>query len=268
VSDPSGVPTDIATPEHWDAYWTRSKPPRPFGTRRADRVLRDFIGAHLQPRPAQRFLEVGAGNSPYLPAFARTFGYQVAGLDYSPLGVDMARRNLASTGVDGDVIEADLFDPPSGWEGAFDVVFTMGVVEHFRPTVDAVRACARYLAPNGRMLTVIPNMHGFPGAATRWLSRELYEGHVAMTPNELAAAHAEAGLQVQCASYLVTFDGRVSNPRASPSRWKRAIYIPLLYGLTQVIWTIEDLGVRLRPREATSPWVVVVAQAGPSDSVA
>lgn len=141
---------DIATPEHWEQYWERSKPPRPFGSRRPDRVLRDFMRSQLAPQPGERLVELGAGNSPYLPGFARAFECEVAGVDYSPLGVQMARRNLEAAEVNGDVVQADLFDPPPGWSGSFDVVFTMGVVEHFQPTARVVRACARYLAPGGR----------------------------------------------------------------------------------------------------------------------
>jgi 2-polyprenyl-3-methyl-5-hydroxy-6-metoxy-1,4-benzoquinol methylase len=195
-----------------------------------------------------------------LPGLAKRFGLLVTGLDYSPVGVELARRNLAEAGIKGQVVEADLFDPPSGWEKAFDIVMTMGVVEHFDDTAAVIGAGARYLAPGGWMLTVVPNMNGVPGVTTRWLSRQLYERHVAMTPGQLAAAHRAAGLAVRHAQYLVGFDGWVANPGAAPSRWKRWLYMPVL-ALTRFIWALEDHVGRIRPNRLTSPWVVVVAQA-------
>ena len=117
---------------------------------------------HLRPARGQHLLEVGAGNSRYLPGFARAFGYEVAGLDYSAVGADLAVMNLRREGVDGDVAVADLFEPPDRFVGIFDVVFTMGVVEHFTETADVLQACSQYMASRGTMLTIIPNMHGFP----------------------------------------------------------------------------------------------------------
>jgi SAM-dependent methyltransferase len=202
---------------------------------------------------------LGAGNSGYLPGLARALGYRVSGLDYAAIGVARARRNLNAAGVNGEVVEADLFSPPAGWASAFDLVLTMGVVEHFDDTAEAVRACARYAVPGGQVLTVVPNMNGLPGAATRWLSRELYEKHVALTPDQLADAHMRAGLSVTQACYLIGFDAWVANPGASPSRLRRWLYKPLL-ALTRVVWALEDRVRPLPPNAFTSPWVVVLAE--------
>jgi len=66
----------------------------------------------------------------------------VHGLDDSPLGVEQTLARLRRSGIDGEVRCADLFDPPSEWLGAFDIVSWFGVAEHFRDTSAAISAAA------------------------------------------------------------------------------------------------------------------------------
>lgn len=238
----------LADRAHWDDVWANAPVPDPTPP---DLVLAKYAERHLHPRLGQRLIELGAGNTRYLPLLAG-LGYQVAGLDYSPGGVAMARRNLEAAGVDGDIREADLFDPPGDWLGRFDVVSTFGVAEHFEDTNMAISAFARYLAPGGRMLTVIPNMRGLPGVAQRFLDRDVYEKHVPLTPDQLAAAHERVALEPICATYVVGFNGWVVNGHG----WRWRAWMPAL-ALTRALWALGD---PLRPNRLTSPWVVVVAQ--------
>jgi 2-polyprenyl-6-hydroxyphenyl methylase/3-demethylubiquinone-9 3-methyltransferase len=224
-----------------------------------ERELREFVRSRLNPQAGDEAIELGAGNSAYLPSLASQFGYRVSGLDYSALGVELARRNLAAAGVNGQIRRADLFDPPVDWIDKFDAVFTFGVVEHFDDTAAVIRACAKYLSPSGSMFTLIPNMSGLPGAATRFLSMDLYHRHVSMTPVELAVAHRRAGLAVEVAAYVGGINMWVANPAASPSRARRTLFLPAL-ALTRLMWALQDRGLSLRPNRTTSPWVVVVAR--------
>src|SRR4029077_9381905 len=171
---------------------------------------------------------------------------------------ELARRNLTAFGVRGEILEGDLFTPHEGWEHAFDVVFTMGVAEHFPDTVSTIQAFCKYLAPGGQVLTVIPNMRGLPGLATRFLSRGLSARHVPLTPRMLAEAHKGAGLTVKCATYLVSINFWVANP-AHANRWRRLAFLPLLL-ITRLAWSLERRGLlRIPNNRFTSPWVVVAA---------
>lgn len=107
------------------------------------------------------------------------------------------------------------------------------------------------------MLTLVPNMNGFNGLATRFLSRELFDRHLPLTPSQLATAHERAGLTVQCATYLGSINAWVATPGAAP-RIRRTVYLPLLV-FTRLIWALEDRGLRFRRNRITSPMVVVVA---------
>ena len=69
-----------------------------------------------------RLLEVGCARSRWLPYFAAEHGYEVTGLDYSTMGCEQARQILAAAGVEGRIVEGDLFSPPEELLEAFDVV--------------------------------------------------------------------------------------------------------------------------------------------------
>src|SRR6478736_1896451 len=114
-----------------------------------------------------RLIEVGCAGSAWLPYFAREHGLTVTGLDYSPRGCEQAEAVLATAGVAGEVVCADLFAPPAAQVGRFDVVFSFGVVEHFTDTTACIRALAALVAPGGRLITVVPNMNGTTG----WLQK-------------------------------------------------------------------------------------------------
>ena len=81
-----------------------------------------------------RLLEVGCARSRWLPYFAAEHGYEVTGLDYSTMGCEQARQILAAAGVEGRIVEGDLFSPPEDLLEAFDVVISFGLVEHFDDT--------------------------------------------------------------------------------------------------------------------------------------
>ena len=80
--------------------------------------------------------------------------------------------------IEGDIYERDAFDTNSDLLGRFDVVVSLGVVEHFRDTTEPVRAFARYLKPRGLMISTCPNMNGILGLSQKLLNRSVYDCHV------------------------------------------------------------------------------------------
>jgi len=118
--------------------------------------------AEMKKRPIS-VLEIGCGNSGWLPYFGRKEGFSVAGIDYSPEGCDLARRRLEVEGLEGRVICGDIFELSSEEVGQYDFVFSLGVVEHFSETASALQCMRKFVRPGGILLTQIPNfvsMHG------------------------------------------------------------------------------------------------------------
>jgi len=83
-------------------------------------------------------------------------GARVSGVDISPPIIRLARAefgNGALTAAAGDVRALPFPD------GCFDVVYSMGTIEHFAESDVAVREICRVLKPGGRAIIGVPNRH-------------------------------------------------------------------------------------------------------------
>jgi 2-polyprenyl-3-methyl-5-hydroxy-6-metoxy-1,4-benzoquinol methylase len=204
---------DKAGRDHWDMIWQSSNrllsavDPRSFGLRNyIDKQFHSYFCSAfstLNETPAHKkgLLEIGCAASRWLPYFAREFGFSVTGLDYSESGCETAQKILSREGVQGAVICADFFTPPSEMLAAFDVLVSFGVAEHFTDTATCLKAFGDFLKPSGIMITVVPNMVGLVGLLQKLLDSEVLAIHVPLDVPALQAAHESAGLAVKSCSY-------------------------------------------------------------------
>lgn len=271
-SQPSGqISQDKAGPDYWETVWSGMTVPRPIDpqsralanhvNRRFHRLVLEVLGA--ADMTGRRLLEIGCGRSQWLPYFQQQFGFEIAGIDYSPIGCKQTESILAVAGVPGQVVYGDFFDPPPDLLGHFDVVWSMGVIEHFGNTGEAAAAFARFLRPGGVMITVIPNLHGTVGALQRFVNRSVYQVHVPLSAEDLARAHAEAGLLVQYSTCFLSTGFGVVNPgfRSNPVRqWLARAAVGLLARVSMAIWRLEAFGLGLPVGRLFSPYVVCVAR--------
>lgn len=73
-----------------------------------------LLAAAVAAVPGQSVLELGCGAGPGLCCLGvRVPGLHLAGLELQPGYADLARRNLARNGLDGEVWTGDLTDPPT-----------------------------------------------------------------------------------------------------------------------------------------------------------
>lgn len=159
---------DRAGAGFWSRVWAGSSLPRlvdPYDQGLRNHVRRavcGFLTEAMRQRSTcgARIWEAGRGQSIWFPYFAREHGCRVTGLDYCEAGCRSARALLAQAGVDGEVLLADFWSPPQLMLGAFDVVFSNGLIEHFDPPVAAVRALARFLRPGGGDHDLLSSKHG------------------------------------------------------------------------------------------------------------
>ncbi len=117
-----GVDGRLTTRTYWDHSWRGAS----AGRRRVKRLrrlealdwqfgqllLRAVDRAKQDDRPV-RVLEIGCANSIWLPFLAREAHADVAGVDFSERGCDLARQNLAAEGCGGSIVCADFFDTAS-----------------------------------------------------------------------------------------------------------------------------------------------------------
>lgn len=83
-------------------------------------------------------------------------GAQAFGVDISPAIVAGARRGFAAVGRRLAGVRGDVRTLPFR-TGSFDVVYSMGTVEHFADTAGAIREIFRVLRPGGQAIVGVPN---------------------------------------------------------------------------------------------------------------
>lgn len=217
---------------------------------------KSFVGLDLDNC---HLIEIGAGASEWLPYFHRRFGFSVAGLDYSEVGCERARENLTRTGTPGTIYQGDMFSPPAETHEKFDVVISIGLVEHFSDTASVIAACATYAKPGGLVFTLIPNMSGMYGWLYRIFDRKVYDVHVPLTLKQLMEAHRNAGLDVFQHEHILGVPGVIDHQRAEPV-FIRRILRKIVYQISRVAWALEERKLGVPENAISSPYMVCVAR--------
>jgi SAM-dependent methyltransferase len=265
---PAGeVNTDKAGKVYWENVWQETKLPLPVNPR--DTTWRNYVNRQLHaffadsvpkivPRHG-RILELGCAYSAWLPYFTREFELDPWGLDYVEAGCAAAREIMRRADLPADqIVCGDLFNPPASMLGAFDLVTSFGLVEHFQNTADCIRECSRFLKPHGAIITLIPNMHGVTGFLQKHMSRVIFDKHVPLDLEQLACAHREAQLVELRAAYLVPFNFGVVNPGNFATPMIRTLVSKCGNGFTALLGVLHEAGVPLKPNRFTSPFIVCV----------
>ena len=203
-----------------------ARPMLPDLGRLRERRLHDLFVRHAGVAPGARVLELGCGRSPWLPLLALRHGCRVTGIDIEPHAAELARANLAGAGAAGDIHHGDAFalSRRDGLRGGFDLVYSMGLLEHFADPAARVADLAPYLRPGGRILTTVPNLQGINWLLQRLGSLETLRAHVVHTARSLAAAHERAGFRTLASGYAGFCDGHLSSAAGAAGRLRRSIH--------------------------------------------
>jgi 2-polyprenyl-3-methyl-5-hydroxy-6-metoxy-1,4-benzoquinol methylase len=197
-----------------------------------------------------RVLEVGCGRSRWLPCLAMSFGCRMSGIDIDAYATELARANLAGAGVSGEILCRDAFDLKANedLQGRYDLVYSMGLMEHFADSAARLAVLSGYLKPNGRLLTTVPNLQGVNGVLQRFASRRRPDRHTVYDKRRLAEVHSAAGLEIVSAGYVGFYDGyfSVPDPTTPVLRGRVHAWLSRTTNLTAAAW-IRITGARLAP---------------------
>jgi 2-polyprenyl-3-methyl-5-hydroxy-6-metoxy-1,4-benzoquinol methylase len=161
---------------YWNEYWSDFTLPAEItpGQSLLVREITRLFDRYLPRKPGLRALEIGGAPGQYLAYLHRTFGYDVTVLDRSATGCEKARENFRLLGINGAVEHGDLFDDEADL-GRFDVVYSLGLIEHFTDPLPVVTAHLRLLEPGGTLVLSCPNFLGINGSLVRRLSPALLD---------------------------------------------------------------------------------------------
>lgn len=204
---------DKAGKEYWNTMWKRSDIPiqmTPYSKCKViDCAINKFMHMYLDDYVSAynqiNLLEVGCGNSAFLPYFAKEFKLNVWGLDYSEDGCATAKRNLLYYGQKGNIIQGDMFSPPENLLGKFDIVYSAGVIEHFGDTVSCCKALSRFLKRGGICITEIPNTCSESKIMKlqKMIDKDTYDIHYSLDSEMIKAAHETIGFETRYCDYTL-----------------------------------------------------------------
>jgi hypothetical protein len=144
----------------WERYYRNPYPTAKWSRRIMANALADAIERFAPHRVPLGLLEIGGGNSCFLDGLMSRFGFgEYMILDNSPEGMRRARERFAP--VHGSRVryrEADVFEPAADLAGRFDVVLSVGLIEHFADDEIArlVRLHADFATPDGLVVIAVP----------------------------------------------------------------------------------------------------------------
>jgi 2-polyprenyl-6-hydroxyphenyl methylase/3-demethylubiquinone-9 3-methyltransferase len=254
---------DLAGIEHWEMIYHKVGRIRK-GWRPANYdslTLAHALTSEIKRHEATNILEVGCGNSVWLPYLAQKARVAVAGLDYSQEGCELARQRLSQEEVLGEIFCDDLFHATSERIGQYDFVFSLGLVEHFASSEEVVAKLLEFVKPGGLLFTEVPNLRSIHGLLSWVWQPKLLAMHQLISKEQLLRNYKRLGLRDIHGRYCGLFSLNIVAWELYP-RWP--MIAPLLLPFIRKIHLLTDVLLcrikRFEGIQPFAPFLYVVGQ--------
>lgn len=142
----------VSTLDHWESYWKGHQQDIEDTYSTGGRLVREVLADG--PVDGRLVMEIGAGSGRDLLELARQ-GAKGIVLDYSPASLRLVRQQAEKLGIPVMLVQADATRMPFR-DGAIDVSFHQGLLEHFRDPRPLLAENARITRSGGRVLVDVP----------------------------------------------------------------------------------------------------------------
>lgn len=199
----------LTTRDFWDERHKKFHHKKYYPSPRRDYL--DFALTGLFPplllgRKGEEILEIGCGGSVWLPYFHKEYGLVITGIDYSEPGIALSRQILNKNGAEGRLIQENVFDREASLAGSFDIVFSLGFIEHFREPQKALEVSGNLLRPGGLLLTWIPNTAGWILKAGQILDKTKKGFYSPLDLEQLVDLHRALHMNILMSQYTQFLD--------------------------------------------------------------
>jgi len=154
----------------WDVVWKQKSTSKKLNFLRkigfyyiqASGLLSKHINNHIKSNKKYSIIELGCGGSSYLPYIQKKYkNLEIFGLDKSLSGCQSTNIVLNKDSFSGCIVCGDIFKTP--FKKKFDIVFSVGLIEHFDNPKLILEKHVELLKPGGLLICIIPNFIGFQG---------------------------------------------------------------------------------------------------------
>lgn len=157
---------------YWEECWNKiNLPAERKKTKRnsfGNEILKTF--ERFLPKDSNlSILEIGGAPGQYLAYFAKNLHYKIYSLDYSVIGCEKTKENFDRLNLKAVVYQKDLFSDNLSNLPLFDIVYSLGFIEHFSDLELVIEKHLQLLKPRGILLIGTPNFLGI----NHWLLKKL-----------------------------------------------------------------------------------------------
>ena len=203
--------------EYWDKYWESYSLPTEIKRGRRSYYLNEILNVFdkfFPVDPSKSALEIGGSPGQYLIYVHKKFGYEITCLDYSETGCLKTEENFKLLNINGSIIRRDLFKEENDLP-QYDIVYSLGFIEHFENTTSVVERHLKFLKKDGMLLLGMPNFRGINYLFLKILAPELLKKHNVkiMDIENWKIFEEELKLQKIFAGYVGGFEPSVFNKR-------------------------------------------------------
>lgn len=146
-----------STVKHWDALWEQQHD-EPVHIRQLKHIAQLYEQLTDQSLKGRQVLEAGAGSAVDSIALKKRSGCEIVCVDYSAKSIEVIKANFKRNRISGKAVKADIRKLPFA-DGTFDVIFSNGVLEHFKDPLPIVKEQARVLKKNGLLVIGVPETY-------------------------------------------------------------------------------------------------------------
>ncbi len=147
--------------QYWDERWDKVRLPEivePDTKHPISKEIIRVLQAHL-PAGKLSAMEIGGAPGQFAAYLSKFHGYAASVLEYSEAGCRKTRENFDLLGLDVALYHRDFFSDLSDLP-RFDIVLSMGFIEHFDDLGDILRRHVDLLTRNGILILGVPNLRG------------------------------------------------------------------------------------------------------------
>ena len=145
----------VSTLNHWESYWKGHQQDIDDTYSTGGRLVREVLADG--PVVGKLVMEIGAGSGRDLLELAR-LGARGIVLDYSPASLALVKQQAEAQGISVMFVQADATRMPFR-DGAIDISFHQGLLEHFRDPRPLLAENARITCSGGRVLVDVPQTY-------------------------------------------------------------------------------------------------------------
>ena len=185
---------------YWEQVWENVKLPQEQKKEKIPRI--NSILTKVLPAGDFTAVEIGCAPGKWLVYLYKTFGYKITGIEYAHHAYKKTIENHKMLDIPSKLFEVDLMQFESK---PFDVVFSVGFIEHLSNVDAIIKKKISLCKKNGYVVTMIPGMSGLNWWISRTFRPKVANIHFPMTKKDLIDYHLTNGVDLIHCEYLSSF---------------------------------------------------------------